>query len=243
MGEGSDGGLSRKLAQVKKLQDQIIWLSSTYRFYGGFADSKLETVRSLAKNDFDSIRSQMVAYVADPTQQFPRLDVTSLKEGTPALSYEVGIGDAFGVVKDSPFDDVDRRTYIQKHTRVSYIQFRWGDHIDKMIVGYEQEGRSWEVTHGGKGGDRDSPRLQLLAGQFVTKVSGRWGSHFDHVTITISGGSTVEGGGSGGSTKLDWSVPEGKFALGFSGYQGGELWQLRVVYANFRPATWEKSEA
>lgn len=69
-------------------------------------------------------------------------------------------------------------------------------------------------------------------------VSGRCGDWVDNLTIAISDGRSVSGGGGGGHS-FEWGVPSGSFAIGFSGRSGHFLDQVQIIYATLGPANWE----
>jgi hypothetical protein len=218
------------------LQNQIAWIESVYRSYGGFADKKLTDVAGEAKADHDKINTLIQAYEDDPTQSFTAPDLPSLKYGTPTLKYAVARSATHGGGGGKPFDDVDVNTFIPQQTHVTGLQLRSGARIDKLIVTYQNTSASWTVEHGGNGGDLGN-KVTLMLGQYVTAISGRSGSRVDHLTLTTSNGDRVDGGRDGGSPFTE-SIPSGAILIGFAGRSGSELDQIQFVYGKLDKADW-----
>lgn len=236
VGDGVVDGLTKPLVRIQELQNQIAWIQSIYSFYGGFSDSKVASVGTQAKTDHATLNQMIENYQADPTQAFSKPALPSLDNGTPALAYSIKSSEAHGGDGGSPFDDVNVNTFIPQQTRISALQMRSGARIDKLSVTYQNSTGTWTAEHGGDGGGLGN-KLTLMAGQFVTRISGRSGARVDHLTFTITNGSTLDGGGNGGGP-FDWSVPGGSFLLGFSGRSAAELDRIQFVYGSFAPATW-----
>jgi hypothetical protein len=237
VGDGVVDGLTKPLVQVRQLNDQISWIQSVYSFYGGYSDAKLTSVGIQAKADQAAIIQLIEQYESDPTQAFIRPPLPSLGSGTPTLAYLISNSPAFGGQGGNAFNDVDSRTFIPQRTKISSIQVRAGDVIDKLMVTYTNSlGRTWTAEHGGNGG-RPVNQLDLTGAQFATQTSGRSGNRVDHLTIDFTGGNSFSGGGNGGDA-FAVPVPAGSFLLGFAGRCYAELDQISFVYGSFQAATW-----
>jgi hypothetical protein len=228
--------LTAKLVKLQQIKNQMDWLNSTYKFYGGYSDVDLENNKGIVKNDIGKIHEQMKKYDEDPTRTFTPPELPALDKGTPALQYIWGVSPAWGGTGGYHFENVDVNSYIQKHTRLIDLKLRAGRYIDRISATYQNDDHAWLVDNGGSGGS-ETNKLQLLEGQFVTKVEGRSGDLVDYLTIATTGSHSISGGGEGGGW-FSWSVPDGSFVLGFLGRSGDLLHRIQVVYAHFLNAKW-----
>ncbi|MFY0541974.1 hypothetical protein [Nannocystis pusilla] len=96
IGDKAVGGLTAKEAQVEALDNQLLWLQDTYRFYGGYSDSRVDQVKAKSGQELSAIRSQKSAYAQDPIQSFTEPPLPSLNEGTPELSLTWGTSEQKG---------------------------------------------------------------------------------------------------------------------------------------------------
>jgi hypothetical protein len=234
-----DAGLTKDLVKLQQLLNQADWIKGIYDFYGGYTDKKLNDISAEAGAEKEEIYDQITAFEADPTQTFTRPQFDALRDGTPALQYTPGEPPKWGGDGGDPFDDVNIRTAIQEKTWLSALQLSTGAVVDRLISTYESEkvpSPGWTLTHGGRGGDL-GPKLQLVPGEFVVKVSGRAGSLVDRLDVETSDGRHCTGGGPGGDP-FEWPVPAGSFVLGFAGRSGTKLDRIAVVYAAFKAAKW-----
>lgn len=238
-GDSVVGGVTGSLVSIVQISNQMAWVSKIYAFYANYRDAKLEADKTTVDADITAIHDQMTAFASTATASFTPLTpekLKSLQNGTPVLSYSVGTSGAWGGGGGGPFTDVDPNTYIQKQTCITALKLRSGSRVDQLSVTYQNIDKQWVAVHGGSGGGEGSI-LQLLAGQFVTKVWGRSGSRVDQVNFQITDGRTVGGGGSGGGA-FSWAPPDGNFVMGFQGRSGSELDCIQVWYAHFNPANW-----
>ncbi|HVZ54501.1 MAG TPA: hypothetical protein VG986_21225 [Pseudolabrys sp.] len=241
VGDSVVDGLTKPLVQIQELQNQIAWIQSVYKFYGGYSDDKVAKTGAQAKTDHDTVNALIERYEADPTGKFETPNLPSLADGTPALVYKVGRSDAYGGGGGEPFDDVDVNTFVPQQTRITALQLRSGARIDRLITTYQNTAGAWNAEHGGGGGSLGN-RLALQPGNVVTKVNGRSGGRVDHLTFRISNGDVLDGGREGGNP-FEWKVPDGAFLLGFAGRSGSEIDRIQFIYARFEPAAWSRSSA
>jgi len=232
------GGLTADLTAIVQSNNQITWIAKTYDYYGGYSDPTLGANGVTATGDIDAIRQQMSTFGTNPTADFPKLSLKALGNGTPALVFEVHDSPYWGGDGGGPFNDVDLSTYISRRTRITAISLRTGSRTDRLNTTYcDDTGAQQTKSNGGTGGS-DRGMLQLLAGQFVTKVWGRSGSKLDQLNVQISDGRSIGGNGGGGGA-FTWSPPAGSFVMGFKGRSGAEVDGIQVSYANFKPAIWK----
>lgn len=238
-GSGIQQGLTDSLVKITEAKNQMSWLAGVYEVYGNFNDEVLKANTKTATHDIDIIQTQMSEYATDPTADFQPPTLPSLQNGSPELSFDVMYSPQWGGSGGGPFDDVNINTYIRNKTRISSIGLRTGARTDQLRTTYASDNASDETkVHGGNGGG-DQGTLQLLPGQFVTKVWGRSGSRVDQLHIQITGGNQIGGSGGGGGP-YDWTPPAGAFVLGFAGRSGAEIDAIKVSYAKFNPAKWNK---
>ena len=234
------GGLTKPLVQIQEVETQIAWIRGVYRFYGGYNDPQLTQNGIQSKTDHTTLDKLFQQFEADPTATFTQPALPSLKNGTPSLNYRISDSPSFGGPGGDPFDDIDAvgfTSFVPEQTRLSVLQLRSGARIDQLLTTYQNNsGQTWTFGHGGGGGSLGN-KLNLMSGEFVTKVTGRSGARVDHLTITITNGGKVDGGGTGGNF-FDWSVPTNSFVLGFKGRSARELDQITFIYAQFGAAKW-----
>ncbi|WP_437931623.1 jacalin-like lectin [Sorangium sp. So ce291] len=238
IGDKAIGGLTAKEAEVKALDDQLLWLQQTYSFYSGYSDSKVNQVKGMSGQELAAIQSQKSAYARDPVQSFTAPQLPSLGMGTPALSFTAGTSASKGSGGGSPYDDVPSPAdYISKRTRITRIKMKMGDRVDKLTTTYLDQNGTVEMAHGGSGG-REERAVTVAAGQFVRQVSGKYNKKMDRMTFLITDGSSVTAGGNGGDKTFELAPPSGNFVLGFRGRSGSEYDEIQLVYAQFNPAVW-----
>jgi hypothetical protein len=236
VGDEVVAGLTASLVKLEALQNQIAWLQRVYAYYGGHTDAKVNDVAAKAKSDLAALNKLLHGYHNDPTAAFTAPGLASLAFGSPSLAYAINESPAQGGGGGAPFNDVDVLAFASRQTRVSALQLRTSSYVEKLHVVYQGAAGTFEADHGGDAGTLTSV-LTLLPGQFVTKIAGHSGTRVDNLQITVSDGRSVGGGGGAGGP-FEWTVPKGSFVLGFAGRSGGNLDQIRVVYAGFQPATW-----
>ncbi len=230
-------GLTKPLVQIQQLQNQIEWIEQIYRFYGGFSDSKLNDTAAKAKIDRDAINDMILAYEDDPTGSFTAPDLPSLANGTPELDYDIKRSESHGGGSGTPFDDVNVDTAIPQQTRISALQLRSGDRIDKLITTYTDLSTTSKIEHGGGGGGLSNV-LNLRPDNVVVKIAGRSGSNVDRLTFTTSNGDVLNRGGGGGKPFDDFEVKPDEFLLGFAGRSNSEVRQIQFITGKLLPARW-----
>jgi hypothetical protein len=231
------GGLAADLSKIIQSNNQIVWMGKLYEYYGGFLDVTLKANGKTADENIAAIRGQMDTFGKNPTATFPPLTLKALENGTPALVFDVRESDYWGGSGGGPFDEVDLSTYVQRMTRISAVGLRSGEHVDQLRVTFiDDTGQQQTKSTGGDGSDRGT--MQLLEGQFITKIWGRSGARVDQLNVQCSDGRTIGGGGNGGGP-FSWVRPEGSFAMGFKGRSGAEIDGIQIVFASFKPAVWK----
>ncbi|MFZ6183800.1 jacalin-like lectin [Nannocystis pusilla] len=240
IGDKAVGGLTAKEAQVQGLDNQLLWLQETYKFYGGYVDPNVDRVKAMSGKELSAIHAQKSAYAQDPIQSFTEPALPSLNEGTPELSLVGGASEQKGSTGGNPYDDVPSPLdNVQKRTRITQITMRMGDRVDKLTTAYLDQNGETKKEHGGTGGKEDRS-IRVEAGQFVVRVTGKYNKKMDKMTFFLSNGQSVTAGGTSGDKEFDLAPPSGNFVLGFRGRSGSEYDAIQLVYAHFNPAKWSR---
>jgi hypothetical protein len=115
--------------------------------------------------------------------------------------------------------------------RIAEVHVRSGDLIDSVQIVYLlPDGRFQEGTrHGGSGG-RDNI-FRLDPDEFITGISGRYGSNIDSLRIHTNRRTSPLYGGSGGNRDYRLDVPRGGQAAGFAGRAGEFLDAIGLTYS------------
>lgn len=103
------------------------------------------------------------------------------------------------------------------------IHIRYGDYINAIGVSYEMPDLT---THdlpirGGKEGKL--ARCDLRRGEYVTRISGRYGKYVDSLVIHTNLRPPRRYGGSGGTVAFQYDTPPGFEVCGFGGKSGDNL--------------------
>ena len=240
IGENGQGGLADSLVKVQNIINQIAAIKQIYQTYQGFDDEKLNLVQRDAKDNLDALNAQFRRYADDPTATLTTPALPSLQFGTPALSYEMIEGSLHG--RDgggSPFNDVDVNSFLQKQTRISALQLYSGQYVDALVVTYVNNSDGSKTLHHGGTGGHVGHQLQLMPDQVVTAWSGKTGKYVDRLSLTITRGNSISGGGDGGTDAFAETPPDNTVFVGFRGRSGKYLDQIGAVYARLKPATWQ----
>jgi Jacalin-like lectin domain len=86
-----------------------------------------------------------------------------------------------------------------------------------------------QKSMGGGGGVRKV--LSLQPGEYITEVSGRYGSLVDSITTRTSRSQTMTWGGLGGVKGFDYQAPPGTQIVGFWGRSGQLIDAIGVLMA------------
>ena len=128
----------------------------------------------------------------------------------------------------SEFSDTD----IPVGARISEIRIRSSQFVDSIQAVYVlREGSIFEgPVHGGGGGNFRVFRLD--SDEYITGVSGRYGSFIDSIVIQTNKRTSPVFGGRGGNRSYRISVPPGNQAIGFVGRAGKYLDAIGLNYAS-----------
>lgn len=101
---------------------------------------------------------------------------------------------------------------------VRTIHVRHGALINAVWISYQQGGgEPVELPmHGGQGGV-DLSKFTLAPGEYVTRISGRYGKYVDSLKIETSEGNDPTYGGDGGDVQYQYEAPPGFEICGFGG--------------------------
>ncbi len=244
------GGLASSLATIALIKNQASDLQAVYSFYNYTGDTLLASRLATAKSDFDAIVKQMQTFQTAATTVFPKLSLSSIQNGTPALAYGVGSSPDWGATVGNPFNDVDVRTYLQRFTRIAAVQLRGSpSFLEQIISTYEDETGTYPpIKHGGEAGTLTSP-LHILPGQSISAVRARTDpktqSLLKALQITLNDGRAITAGSSDGTLQPTWTAPSGSVVMGFHGRSRDGtgsiafVYQIGVDYATLKPATWK----
>lgn len=133
----------------------------------------------------------------------------------PVIGQVVTCGPSGGTGGSEFVDDA-----IPPSSRVIEVRIWAGDYIDALQIVLETSaGARHELPkHGGSGG-----RLQVFtldAGEYITGISGRFGSYVDSIRIHTNLQNTRLYGGGGGAADYNYQAPPGTEVVGFSGRAG-----------------------
>jgi hypothetical protein len=102
--------------------------------------------------------------------------------------------------------------------------------VDSIQVLYaSMDGRTqMSQRHGGSGGQLNVFRLD--SGEYITRISGRYGEYIDSIRIQTNKRTSPVFGGRGGDRDFRIDVPSGNQAVGFSGRAGDSLDAIGLTY-------------
>jgi hypothetical protein len=238
VGDQTDDGLARKLADLMLLQNKISHVIDIYRTYGYDGDLNFTTKKDQVQKDIEAIGNQIRQWEHDPTQTFNLPPLPSLTYGSPSVRVLTNIFGPHGGGGGAPFDDIpDPVTFVMTQTHLTSIRLTVGAYVNVLSATYQRtHGTAWTSYHGGGGAEIGS--LPVSASAPVRTVSGRSGRYVNQ--LTFMAGSTLDGNGSdGGGSAFSHNIPAGNFLLGFRGRSGEWLNQVIIVYAGFQPAIWQ----
>lgn len=110
--------------------------------------------------------------------------------------------------------------------KIQSIEIRHGDYIDAVKLNYSDGSSS--AQHGGGGGNRSV--ISFESDEFLTEISGRYGSFVDSMTIRTNVQTFGPFGGNGGSKDYRHQVPEENMEIiGFFGSSGSYLDAIGIV--------------
>lgn len=157
------------------------------------------------------------------------LDAIGLSYAPRSLS-QVGFTNSAGGSGGSAFSDSE----IPFRSRISEIRIRCGAFIDSIQAIYTlQEGTLFEgPVHGGSGGR--SFVFRLDQDEYVTGISGRYGSNIDSIVIITNKRTSQKFGGNGGDRNFKIDVPSNSQAVGFIGRSGEYLDALGLAYSSLQ---------
>ena len=112
---------------------------------------------------------------------------------------------------------------IPQNSKVVEVIIHAGNQVDSVQIVHETNSgvRQPLPAHGGAGGSRDS--FILDADEFITGISGRFGSRVDSIQIHTNKQSSIRFGGSGGGADYQCQAPEGTEIVGFVGRSGSGI--------------------
>jgi len=111
------------------------------------------------------------------------------------------------------------------------IRVRSGAYIDSIQTVYNDrmgQGRYVKSQNGGNGGQLSVFKLQ--PGEYITRISGKYGAFVDSLTVYTSKGRQKRWGGTGGNAHYNYVAPPGTKIHGFFGRSGKFVDAIGVIY-------------
>jgi Jacalin-like lectin domain len=119
---------------------------------------------------------------------------------------------------------------IPSDSKVIEVQVRAGRLIDAVQITHESAGgaRHPFPRHGGGGGELYV--FTLDSNEYITGISGRYGSRVDSLRIHTNLQTSPLYGGTGGFAEYHYEVPPGTEIVGFYGRSGAVMDAIGVLY-------------
>lgn len=119
---------------------------------------------------------------------------------------------------------------IPQGSRLAEIRIRAGSRLDAIQIVLEASAgdRFAMPAHGGNGGTLEI--FTLDSDEFITGISGRYGSKVDCIRIQTNKQSSPTWGGAGGDADFTYLAPSGSAIGGFVGRAGDEIDAIGVLF-------------
>lgn len=116
--------------------------------------------------------------------------------------------------------------------RLVEVRIRSGVFIDAIQTVYENSaGQKYtSPLHGGSGGTLSV--FKLAPGEYITRISGKYGWYIDSLLIETNKGHAKGWGGTGGAANYTYTAPPGSSIHGFFGRSGKYLDAVGVILKN-----------
>jgi jacalin-like lectin domain-containing protein len=113
--------------------------------------------------------------------------------------------------------------------RLTEVRIRSGVFIDAIQLVYEDVIGQKIISpmHGGTGGTLSV--FKLAPGEYITRISGKYGWYIDHLLIETNKGKAKGWGGTGGSANYTYTAPPGSSIHGFFGRSGTFIDAIGVI--------------
>jgi hypothetical protein len=234
-------GMLANLARLKGIENQIKRLKAIYACYK-FADPDLEAFKERVEADIAAIEDQVTAWRDNPTGNFTKPPLPSLKEGEPVLDFVAHPVASFGQEGGGTFDFMSVGNAFRNQVRIASIRLSdgtWdGFHVIRRIeIEYASEKGRWTAVHGDNGNARE--KFFLEDGQFISHMRIRFGRLIDALEIHTEDGRSTGAGGGGGTLSL-WTPQPGVTILGFAGRAGAALDQIKIINGSLKKAKFVK---
>ncbi|WP_018276167.1 jacalin-like lectin [Teredinibacter turnerae] len=140
-----------------------------------------------------------------------------------AQKFEAGVSGGWG---GTPFADNPPTDFSQIHD----ITLCGGSVVDSISTNIEDVYGNVQ-SYGKKGGNGGScSTLYFYSGEYITSVTGRYGSRVDRMVITTNYGRTLSKGGNGGGGDFKYTANDQFQIAGFAGRSGSKLDAVGVIY-------------
>lgn len=241
---GGDGqpGLSDQLQTLNLLQNQIEWIQQVYQTYSYTGDSQLSANAKQVETDIISLSRLIGEIDGDPTQSYQPGTYPSLAYGTPVLNFTLSVPDTWGGDGGDPYQDITPAAIIAQTTLKS-LQIRGGGWVNELLCTYSTAGTNTplvEADHGQASGGSLSDPLNLQDNEFITSITGTYGSFINQLNFTTNKSQTLSfpPNPAQAPTPFTLTVPSNQLLVGFQGHAGEYLDQLQPILCSFSPANW-----
>jgi hypothetical protein len=170
--------------------------------------------------------NQAIGFVGRSGDYLDAIGLSYVPRSLSLIAFTKSAGGSGG----SEFSDSD----VPFRSRISEIRIRCGAFIDSIQAIYTlQEGTLYEgPVHGGNGGR--SFVFRLDQDEYVTGISGRYGSNIDSIVIITNKRTSQKFGGNGGDRNFTINVPANYQAVGFIGRSGEYLDAVGLAYSSLQ---------
>ncbi len=128
------------------------------------------------------------------------------------------------------FSDDDKIKLSENNIKINQIGVKSDKFVDSICITYSlnNEESVTSERHGDIKGDLDI--FNLDENEYVTKVSGRFGSMIDSLEIVTNLGSKKRYGGKGGFADFEYEAPNNYQIIGFFGRAGWHIDAIGVIF-------------
>lgn len=144
----------------------------------------------------------------------------------PVIAQQPAATAVYGGRGGNSFSDIE----IPAEARILDVAVFSGDYVDAVQITYIlPDGRTISsARHGGGGGARHVFRLD--SDEYITGLSGRYGSYIDSLCIHTNKRSSPVFGGRGGNRDYSVEIASGNYAVGFVGRAGDYVDAIGLTY-------------
>ena len=256
------------LSSLYGIWSQILSLANIYQTYGYTGDANISfPVQSGSKSGevasaINGLNSWIDSVALNPFTVLPLASSlntpAALANGSPTLVYTTPTNPIWGTNCSTPYQDIDigmaiavtNTAFNTTSSNPNPIPFSslpvigsitlWGgDWMNEIAVTYDVSTGPTTYTHGQTGGSADYA-VNLQTGEFITSISGSYGSYINQLTFATNLGQSYTYPPNPNSTGgiVTWKAAPGEVLVGFQGSSGSYLNQLQPITIQFQPSEW-----